>query len=124
MELKDFKKGRNYKVIANRSGHGYSIGSIVKCTSVNNTYVVVNSIFFYSDDLGLAIETREDLQESLTNILKQKSEIEDKLTYINEVGNETFDENEYKTYKTLTLLDNKKLSKIEKARIIAGMINQ
>lgn len=51
-------------------------------------------------------------------------ELNAKLKYMDEVGSDTFDENEFKAYQTLTIIEKGNLSKIDKARAIAQLLNQ
>jgi hypothetical protein len=46
-----------------------------------------------------------------------------KIDFMAEIKSEDFDENEFKAYQTLTLIENTSMSKIEKARAIASLIN-
>ena len=51
------------------------------------------------------------------------AELNSKLKYMDEVGSDTFDENEFKAYQTLTIIEKGGLSKLEKARAIAQLLN-
>ena len=65
-------------------------------------------------------------KQSLTEILEKKKQeifdIEDKLKFLNETNQDTFNENEYKAYQTLTLIEEGNLSKGEKAKKIAELL--
>ena len=52
------------------------------------------------------------------------AELNSKLKYMDEVGSDTFDENEFKAYQTLTIIEKGNLSKLEKAKAIAQLLNQ
>ena len=73
--------------------------------------------------------TVEKLQEQI-NAAKEKiaktnqfiAETQAKISFIEETGSEVFEENEYKAYQTLTLIENSEMSKIDKARAIAALI--
>ena len=70
------------------------------------------------------IETRIELIKA--EIEKQSAlitELNAKLKYMDEVGSDTFDENEFKAYQTLTIIEKGNLSKIDKARAIAQLLN-
>ena len=43
---------------------------------------------------------------------------------MDETGSETFDENEFKAYQTLSIIEKGDLTKIEKAKAIAALINK
>jgi len=65
-------------------------------------------------------------KQTLTEILEKKkqeiSDIEDKLKFLNETNQDTFNENEYKAYQTLSLIEEGNLSKGEKAKKIAELL--
>ena len=46
-----------------------------------------------------------------------------KIDFMAEIKSETFDENEFKAYQTLTLIENTSMSKLDKAKAIAALIN-
>jgi hypothetical protein len=47
-----------------------------------------------------------------------------KIQFMDEIKTEDFDENEFKAYQTLTLIENTSMSKLEKAKAIASLINK
>lgn len=61
-------------------------------------------------------------QEKITKTNKFIAETQAKIIFIEETGSEVFDENEYKAYQTLTLIENGSMSKMDKARAIAALI--
>jgi hypothetical protein len=52
------------------------------------------------------------------------AEINMKMLFMSEVNSDEFDENEFKAYQTLTLIENTSMSKLEKARAIASLISK
>jgi hypothetical protein len=50
------------------------------------------------------------------------NETQSKIDYMKETGSETFNENEFKAYHTLTIIEQSDMSKIEKAKAIAALI--
>jgi hypothetical protein len=52
------------------------------------------------------------------------AEIKMKIEFMAEVNSEEFEENEFKAYQTLTLIENTSMSKLEKARAIASLISK
>ena len=52
------------------------------------------------------------------------AELNAKIKYMDEIKSDTFDENEFKAYQTLTIIEKGSLSKLEKAKAIAALINQ
>lgn len=47
-----------------------------------------------------------------------------KIEFMTEIKSEEFDENEFKAYQTLTLIENTKMSKLDKAKAIAALISK
>jgi hypothetical protein len=50
------------------------------------------------------------------------NETNEKLSFMEETGSELFEENEFKAYRTLTIIEQGSMSKIEKAKAIAALI--
>lgn len=73
-------------------------------------------------------ETKEEIHKELLelekNFVNSRTELQNKLQYLEESGSEEFDENEFKVHTTLKTLENKKLSIKEKTKLIASLINQ
>jgi hypothetical protein len=68
----------------------------------------------------------ELIQKALDDVQRKNefiTEIQSKIDYINKTGTDVFDENEYKVYHTLTLIENRYMTKLEKAKEIAALIN-
>lgn len=49
-------------------------------------------------------------------------ETKEKISFMEETGSELFDENEFKAYRTLSIIEQSNMSKIEKAKAIAALI--
>ena len=63
--------------------------------------------------------------QSLIEQAKEKIEkTQAKIDFLNEVRSETFDENEFKAFHTLTIIEQGNMSKIEKAKAIAALISK
>ena len=70
------------------------------------------------------IEARiESIKAEMENRSALITELNSKLKYMDEVGSDQFDENEFKAYQTLTIIEKGGLSKLEKARAIAQLLN-
>ena len=75
--------------------------------------------------------SREKIEAKIETL---KQEIADKnilindlagrIKYMDETGTDTFDENEFKAYQTLTIIEKGNLSKLDKAKAIAALLNQ
>lgn len=65
------------------------------------------------------IEKAEAKIEATKNYI---AETKSKIAFMKETGSEVFDENEFKAYHTLTIIEQSDMSKIEKAKAIAALI--
>lgn len=131
----NYKVNEVVKVVDNISGHGFLMGDSIKLTYIPKT--------FGKGKTGLATATSEStgsrwnvnfeeirkLSSSKESILSEIKEhetsitaLKSKLEFIEEVGSEEFDEDEFKIYNALKALD-KKGSRIEKARALKAIIN-
>jgi hypothetical protein len=142
------KKGEKIKIIANNSNHNFPLGSIhtTSWTSLNKStklitassvvYPIKNEHFLYGKDfIIIKNESKKEIQEAIADFKKElvdhnnriKTEIENltlRLKFLNENELDLFDENQFKAYKVLQLLKNKKLNDIERAKVIAQLINE
>jgi len=73
-----------------------------------------------------SLETfQEQIDKAIEKIEATKSfiaETQAKIDYMKETGSEMFNENEFKAFHTLTIIEQSDMSKIEKARAIAALI--
>ena len=94
-----------------------------------NAWYIVNSRgenagWVYDWEIQPLLSTREELESEIAGLKSKIDEVQSKLQFLNETGYETFNEDEYKVYSTLSLLEDDKLSKIEKSKIIAELIRK
>jgi hypothetical protein len=67
----------------------------------------------------------EQIEKAVAKIEATKAfitETKSKIAFMQEVGSDQFDENEFKAYHTLTIIEQSDMSKIEKAKAIAALI--
>ena len=64
----------------------------------------------------------EDLKKELSEAQTKLDTIQSKLDWLKETGSNEFSEQEFKVYQTLKLLENGKLSMVEKSKLIAELI--
>jgi len=103
----------------------YVNGSMVQAyvTLVKGSTTVV-SYTWSLNQVGYADPiTKLELEQDLVILEEQIRLVNVKLAYMKETGAEEFDENEFKVFNTLSILDEKKLSKLDKAKAIAALIN-
>lgn len=92
----------------------------------------VQRLSFETRHLDLVKSTSREKIEAKIETIKEEiarwnnvvDELKAKIKYMDEVGSDTFDENEFKAYQTLTIIEKGGLSKLEKARAIAQLLNQ
>lgn len=131
----NYKVNEVVRVVGNVSGHGFLIGESIKLTYVPKTFgkgkVGLATAMSQSTGSrwGVNFEDVSKLSSSKESILSEIKEYEisiknlrAKLEFIEEVGSEEFDEDEFKIYNALKALD-KKGTRIEKARALKAIIN-
>jgi hypothetical protein len=67
----------------------------------------------------------EQIEKAVAKIEATKAfitETKSKIAFMQEIGSDQFDENEFKAYHTLTIIEQSDMSKIEKAKAIAALI--
>jgi predicted nucleic acid-binding Zn-ribbon protein len=72
-------------------------------------------------------KTKAFIAETESKIEKTKAfiaETESKIAFLKETGSDTFDENEFKAFHTLAIIEQGNMSKIEKAKAIAALISK
>lgn len=81
--------------------------------------VAYRAVEFYD---GPKMSTKEKLEEQKTKLEEKLKSVNDRLTFLEETNQEEFNENEFKAYQTLSLIEESELSKAEKAKKIAELI--
>ena len=66
----------------------------------------------------------KELEQELSEAQTKLDTIQSKINWINETGSDEFSEDEFKVYQTLKLLENGKLSMLEKSKLIAELIKK
>jgi hypothetical protein len=66
----------------------------------------------------------KELEQELSETQIKLDTIKSKIDWINETGSDEFSEDEFKVHQTLKLLENDKLSIIEKSKLIAELIKK
>lgn len=70
---------------------------------------------------------QEQIEKAKENIVKTETFIAEtlaKISFLQEIGSDIFDENEFKAFHTLTIIEQGNMSKIEKAKAIAALISK
>lgn len=138
------KKGDKFKII--NSAHGHSYGPIGTICTANISFTFDSkdcSIYalakgknsIYADQFILTVTNKQEIQKEIVELKKelvdktksikeQIANLEIRLKFMNENKLDNFDETEFKAYKVLQLLKDKKLSDIERAKLIASLVNE
>lgn len=128
----DYFVNKRFKIIS-----GQRIGSIITVSNIG----FGSPIYVYSKEFGVnqawndyMLEEcpvdKKGIEDNIISLKNDKKNIDSsikieqsKLEYLKETKSKVYDENEFKAYTTLTLVEDETLSKIEKARLIASLIN-
>lgn len=138
------RKGQKIKIISSTHSHNYGpIGTI--CTvDINHIFNTASSgicglvrgkntinasqFILVSNDKKIIEEEiailKQELIDKTNSIKKEIAELQTKLKFIQDNKLDNFDETQFKTYKVLQLLKNRKLSDIERAKLIASLVNE
>ena len=129
-------KGKKVKLVASRSktsnnahlgnGEVYTVG---EPSGQPQAWYVCDS---FGGNCGWAYECEmvvfnlgmKELEKELSDAKTNLDTVQLKIDWMKETGSENFSEDEFKVYQTLKLLDDGKLSMIEKSRLIADLIKK
>jgi hypothetical protein len=95
-------------------GDGYTGWNISATTGENKGWI-------YDYEIEGTI-TKEDIKKEIESLECQLNDERLKLSWMEEVGVEEYDEDQIKVYKTLKLLEDDKVSLVEKSKLIAELI--
>jgi hypothetical protein len=95
-------------------GEGEIGWNIVTSTGINAGWV-------YDYEIAGGI-TKEEIQKEIETLECQINDEKLKLSWMEEVGTEEYDEDQFKVYKTLKLLEDGETSLVEKSKLIAELI--
>lgn len=125
-QTKKFPIGSKCKVVANRAGHQSMIGDIITIVSYSGAYYVgkETSNSYAQLDLQSVAMTVGEITKEISSLKKEVETLEAKKRFIAEVGIEEYDETLFKTMRILETMEAKKGTKLEKAKIIAKLIDE
>jgi|688.fasta_scaffold399209_1 hypothetical protein len=129
--------GKKVKLVKGSSGPSSSnnnLGNGIEYTltgrwSIDRAWCIKDK---YGNSAGWAYEWEmegykvgiEELEKELSEAQTKLDNIQFKIDWMKETGSDDFIEDEFKVYQTLKLLDNGKLSMIEKSKLIAELIKK
>ena len=131
--------GKKVRVIANIAGHNMEIGTTIKVdiaiyggSNNNGTYyrldtknsynVMLTDIEIYELTKENFEELKKNLEKKISQLQKEKTLIDSKLTFMKENNLEVYDEDLFKVNEVLKKLDDTTLTGIERAKVIASII--
>ena len=130
--MSKFKVGDRVEVVANTANHGVAIGTksvICGLPPAHGAFRIKDhNLNFNEHDLKLCHMTKEDLEGDL-KLAQEKAEkaqddvemVEAKIAYMDETGSETFDENEFRCYEALKIIEGED-DRLAKAKAIAKLV--
>jgi hypothetical protein len=111
-KYKNYKKGDRVKVVGNTSGSNYAVGRCYTVQSKSGSnYMLCDPTtgltgnWIMPADLALASVTRKALLEEKAELEGQINQICERLAYMETVGSDVFDEDEYKIHRAIGILD-------------------
>ena len=119
----------HYGVKPGMSGvvEGYDYQGMYRVRLETNQHITERSTSFEKGKPKSSIEQFEDqIDKAVSKIAATRAFIEEtqnKIAFMQETGSDMFDENEFKAYHTLTIIEQSDMSKIEKAKAIAALIS-
>lgn len=123
-EVKGLKIGTRLRVTNVISGHGYAVGEIINLDrKYNNTTFYSGQWSVRYDEVELCVKDKESIKKEIDTLKNSIKELQAELDYLEEIKSDTYDPTEFKVYQTLKVLNGKKLSEIDKAKVIAKLIN-
>lgn len=144
-EILNYLKGKRIEIIKTVGNHNYGpVGTKITLDNPNMTLSGVSGTIYKCLHRGTSIgnnlnftcftviisETEEEIKEEIKYLQTKKKEIDEeiklekgKIAFIKETGSDKYDENEFKAYSALKTIEDKSLSIIERAKLIAKLIN-
>ena len=134
LRASDIKVGGSYKIKTDQyASYGYSAGDVVVVTHYSkgsNPTIkhrdngAAQQIGIYISMLDFYQQTKDQLEKAIDEARVVIAEAENKLKWMQDTGNEEFDEDEYKVWHTLQIIGKKGVSDIDKAKAIAALIKK
>jgi len=138
-KITEYLRGKTIRILNTAGSHNYGgVGTILK---LDNSVMYITSTSLSGGIHGgntltfdqftvLDNVTKEDILKNIEGIQEQIIELENeiiseelKITFLKETRSKTYNENEFKAFKTLSLMEDDSLSKIQKAQLIAKLID-
>lgn len=119
-----FKVGDVVKVVKNAANHGFPVGTAAKVTAVypaqGTIQIEGGTSYLYCADVVFGTVSLDDLKDEKKDLQKQLARVEEKLAFLAETGEDSFDPEILRCYSILRTLDSSS-SDIEKAKKITSI---
>lgn len=99
-----YKSGNQVNIVCDKYGNGV--------TQLASTITALDNLIY----------TKEDIEKQVKEFEALAQTARERLTWMEETESDEYDEDEFKVWQVLSTLDEKKLSKIDKARAIAKLV--
>lgn len=126
-KITKWNQSKGAKVGMSGTVMGYNYGGTYSVKLENGLNVQEQSNAFTKGTPKTSIELfQEQIEKALAKIAATEdfiTETKSKIAFMHETGSETFDQNEFKAYYTLTIIEQSDMTKIQKAKAIAALIS-
>jgi hypothetical protein len=118
-----FKSGMQAKIVGNSGNHSLPDGEIVTLTQrmANGMWMTDRGVYVNLRDIKAIELTEREIQEEIAKLKAEVDVLEARVRWMKETNTAQYDETEFKVWMTLKAMD-KKMSPIERARMIARII--
>jgi hypothetical protein len=115
--------GLRYRVLAHTSSTTFIAGDLDGVWKGDNLkYQDCYPGWLYDWEMKEIGSSKVELEEKIQRLKTEIEEVQSKIDFLNETGNEQFDAEEYKVYSTLKLFQNDKLTDVEKSKLIVKLL--
>lgn len=125
------KVGTHVKVTSRKgSGHTYDIGKEYRVCMIDGNSMQLADLdsgrqgyWIYFSEVELFISTLESMKTEIEKLESKISDLKNKIQWMEEMETDQFDSNLYKVWRALSTLESESMSKLEKAKLLAELIN-
>lgn len=133
LKLSDVKFGGIYKIKTDQyAAHGYAKGDQVEVVYLQGNTIQIKgangshgqNINVYVSHLDFYAQTKTQIEQTIAEAKETIASGEAKLKWMVDTKNEEFDEDEYKVWRTLQIIEDPNSNKVDKAKAIAALIKK
>lgn len=130
MKNRHVKIGDLIRVTKNADGHNYTIGETYRVTNLYDKNIQAESLdgcwhgnYIAYDCFKLTNLNKEYYLDQIDKLQFEIDEVRSIMAWMDETGNDTYNPDEHRVWQALTLLENDKMSKGDKVKLIAKLIH-